>query len=160
MQPRNRFAYAYLIIGAAVLLGWPFVQNYFWPPPPKKPTERDLVAFAGGSLADTALRIDAPGLAQLEKEREFLSRGRLEPVMSVLGGLSIATTPVQELTRAALTEYRESALLAAGGPLGVTPAAGRGSALSLRLAVTLPTSQAGLPVALRGSGSAADARAT
>ena len=125
MQPRNRFAYAYLIIGAAVLLGWPFVQNYFWPPPPKKPTERDLVAFAGGSLADTALRIDAPGLAQLEKEREFLSRGRLEPVMSVLGGLSIATTPVQELTRAALTEYRESALLAAGGPLGVTPAAGR-----------------------------------
>ena len=125
MQPRNRFAYVYLILGAAVLVGWPLIQNAIWPPPPKKATQRELAAFVGTGLIDAAIRVDAPVLEQLERETQFATRGRREPVLSVLGGMASGTQVGSDLTRSQLLEYRETALLATGGALGVTPVGDR-----------------------------------
>ncbi|WP_020470187.1 YidC/Oxa1 family insertase periplasmic-domain containing protein [Zavarzinella formosa] len=122
MQPRNRFAFVYLIIGAAVLIGWPFIQNAIWPPPPKKPAERELAAFAGGGLIDTAIRIEAPALEQQEQERKYIMRGRQEAVMSVVGGMAAPTSPVVNLPRVPLFEYRETVLFVTGGLLAAMPA--------------------------------------
>lgn len=121
MQQRsNYFAYVYLVVGIGVFIGWPYLQNAIWPPPPKKAVERELGAFVGSGLIDTSIRIDAPGLEQLERDKEFALRGRREPVLSVLGGMASGSQSGSELSRVPLLEYRESPLFVAGGTFAVT----------------------------------------
>lgn len=108
MQPRNRFAYVYLIIGAAALIGWPFIQNAIWPPPPKKATKLDLYAFVGGGLTEMGIRIDAPGLEDLEREKQYANRARLEPALAV-------ASPLVSMTKLSL------ALPVAEKPIPKTP---------------------------------------
>src|SRR5947208_7351906 len=75
METRSRLPYLYLIIGAAVVLGWPFLQNAIWPPPKKQPAPKqdELLALCAGTPALAALSpdVDAPAKAAAERKRQF-----------------------------------------------------------------------------------------
>jgi hypothetical protein len=61
MSNRRFLPYVYLIIGAAFVIGWPFIQNSIWPPPPKpqQASQKDLVGLVAGTPAWMAEEVEA-----------------------------------------------------------------------------------------------------
>ncbi|HVK07799.1 MAG TPA: hypothetical protein VM597_03375, partial [Gemmataceae bacterium] len=66
MSNRRFLPYVYLIIGAAFVIGWPFIQNAIWPPP-QKPSQKDLVGLVAGTPAWMAEEIDVRTLEAAER---------------------------------------------------------------------------------------------
>src|SRR5829696_4803344 len=110
MQSRSRLPYAYLIIAAVVVLGWPFLQNAIWPPPPKqrpaKPEE--VLALYAGTPALVAIDkdVDAPAKAAAERKEQFpsaLGLGLSTPV-------TVAVHPEVDAPAKVAAERRELAV--------------------------------------------------
>jgi len=92
MRKSNRLAFVYLIIGVAFLIGWPYVQNAIWPPPPKavKLKPEDGPALFGGGLPLAALEVKAPELARAERIEQKPS------VVGLVAGGSMTTAAIKE----------------------------------------------------------------
>jgi YidC/Oxa1 family membrane protein insertase len=111
MGKSNRFAFVYLIIGVVFLLGWPYVQNAIWPPPPKQNPLKpeDGLALFGGNLPLKALEVGAPELAVVERKAQFPS------VVGAAGG-SMVTTAIQAEVPALVAAERRKELAKKAAP--------------------------------------------
>ena len=111
MEKRRSFAFIYLLIGVAVLFGWPFIQNAIWPPA-KKPVPlkaEDGPALFGGGLPVAALQVGAPALAVEERKQQ------LPTVVGVGAGsaVTVAVHPAVNAPALVAAERRERAIKAA-----------------------------------------------
>lgn len=108
MQPRNRFAYVYIVVGLALIIGWSFLQNYFWPPAEKPKLARpiDVVGFYGSGLAAAGLDpdVDVFRHVALERATQF---------PSAFGGLAGGLATAAEAVEARKLTARERELAAA-----------------------------------------------
>ena len=70
MPNRRRFLpYTFLILGAAFVIGWPFIERQIWTPKERQPTPNDLLGFVAGGGAVAA---EVDGVRQRTAERNGL----------------------------------------------------------------------------------------
>ena len=62
MENKNRFAFVYLILAVALLLGWSYFQGWMWPrpKPPEKATTGQLLGFVAQHGRDRNHRAGVP----------------------------------------------------------------------------------------------------
>jgi YidC/Oxa1 family membrane protein insertase len=103
MEKRRNFAFVYVLIGVAVLLGWPFLQNYFWPPPPpqQKAKPEELLGLFAGSPAMTTVSPDVNAFEKIAAER----KQQLPWALGLVGG-SPVTVAEENNARALVAEER------------------------------------------------------
>lgn len=91
MQNRSKLAYVYLIIGVVFLMGWPFIQNAIWPPPPKPKvlTNAESVSLVGGTSAFVA--VEEGVFEKIAEER----RQQLPSLAGLFAGGSSTTAAIQ-----------------------------------------------------------------
>src|SRR4051794_35324690 len=114
MQTRSRLPYLYLIIGAVVVLGWPFIQNAIWPPPKKerKPNPDEVLAFYAGTpaLAAVSPEVDAPAKVAAERKQQL-------PDALGLAGSTLVTVAIHpEVNAPALVAADRRAQVAKNAP--------------------------------------------
>ena len=116
MEKKNRIAFVYLVVGIAFLLGWPYIQNRIWPPPPKaeKATPEQLIGIALGTPVMVALDPEVDALNKTDEQR----KKQLPDEYGALGGAPVAVAiRIDALALAAIERQKKAIKPAEPGTL-------------------------------------------